>query len=186
LGETFKWVTNPDIGLTAHLTPRGKGSVLYVESLTTEHMVVCSVEGFADDVAFDYIVYGIRIGFEEISIVQTKQEESYIPSMAGHRKMYETYPDLRSYNSLERFKRMRTAMGITEPLDLSASSMLRDSIEEYSKSIHGSEDLDPEESARKEKEKRFLEYERRLDEEVLEAEKKNEEVMNLRSEEVRR
>jgi hypothetical protein len=167
LGETFKWVTNPDIGLTAHLTPRGGGSVLYVESLTTEQMVVRSVDGFPDDVAFDYIVYGIRIGFEELSIVQAKQEESYIPSMDGHRKTYDTFPDLRRYNSLERFKRMRTAMGITDPLDMSASSMLRDSIEEYDQSIHGSVDYDREATARRQEEERLLEYERRLDEGAL-------------------
>lgn len=56
LGDTFRWVTNPDIGLTGHLTPRGKGSVLFVESLTTEEMVVRSLQGFPEDVVFDYIV----------------------------------------------------------------------------------------------------------------------------------
>jgi hypothetical protein len=143
ISEICKWVTNPDIGLTAHLTPRGKGSVLFVESVTTEQMVVRAMDGFPDDVMFDYIVYGVRIGFEEVSIVQEKQEESYIPSMVDHRQLYARHPELRKYNTLERFKQMRIAIGMTDPVDLSASQMLRDSIEEYDVSIHGSEDKAP-------------------------------------------
>jgi len=75
LGETFRWVTNPDIGLTAHLTARGDGAVLYVESLTTEELVVRSLDGFPDDIAFDYIVHGLRIGFDDPWNVQSGQGE---------------------------------------------------------------------------------------------------------------
>ncbi|HUU95951.1 MAG TPA: hypothetical protein VM487_09425 [Phycisphaerae bacterium] len=136
LGETFKWVTNPDIGLTAHLTPRGKGSVLYVESLSTREMLVRSMDGFPDDIAFDYIVYGLRIGFEEVSIVQEKDREAYIPSMADHRELYERRPELRKYNGLERFGAMRAALGETGPLDLTASRALRDAIVEFDPAVH--------------------------------------------------
>ena len=55
LSETFQWVTNPDIGLTAHLTPRGEWSNLYVASLSTTEMVVRDVDGSRKG-AFDYIV----------------------------------------------------------------------------------------------------------------------------------
>ncbi|MFQ5806598.1 MAG: hypothetical protein ACE5I3_09125 [Phycisphaerae bacterium] len=136
LGETFKWVTNPDIGLTAHLTPRAKGSVLYVESLSTREMLVRSMDGFPDDIAFDYIVYGLRIGFEEVSIVQEKDREAYIPSMADHRELYERRPELREYNALERFRVMGAAVGETEPADLSAAYALRDAIVEFDPAVH--------------------------------------------------
>jgi hypothetical protein len=42
LGETFAWVTNPDIGLTAQVTPRGEWANLYVESVTPSELVVRS------------------------------------------------------------------------------------------------------------------------------------------------
>jgi hypothetical protein len=163
LGETFKWVTNPDVGLTAHLTPRGKGTVLFVESLTTEQMVVRAMDGFPDDVVFDYIVCGLRIGFEEVSVVQEKQEESYIPSMAGHRELYANHPELRKYSPLERFTGMRAGVGETEPLDLSASEALRSAIEEYDPAVHGASDDNrvDEERAKLEAERAWLKEQRR-------------------------
>jgi len=112
LGETFQWVTNPEIGLTAHLTPRGKGSVLYVESITTEEMIVKSYEGFPNDVYFDYLVYGLRIGFEEHSVVQEKDLEARIPDMSDHHAMYTRRPDLRQYNALERYTSMYASNGM--------------------------------------------------------------------------
>jgi hypothetical protein len=131
LGETFKWVTNPDIGLTAHLTPRGDCSGLYVASLSTTEMMVRELGGGTSGVTFDYIVYGLRIGFEEVTVVQKKEREAYIPSMDDHREMYAAYPDLRRYNALERFKAMPTASGSSKPLDLGASEALRSAIQEY-------------------------------------------------------
>jgi hypothetical protein len=145
LGETFRWVTNPDIGLTAHLTARGKCEGLYVESLTTTEMVVREQRDGVSDVVFDYIVYGLRIGFEEVSIVQDKvDEEAYIPSMASHRERYAKYPDLRRYNALERFKRMRAANGETQAVDLTAAHSLRDAIIEFDPAIHTIHRPDPE------------------------------------------
>ena len=81
LGETFSWVTNPDIGLTAHVTSRSPGGVLYVAEIDTKQIVVRSVEGFADDAIFDYLVYGLRIGFENTAVVQPKRDEAYLPSI---------------------------------------------------------------------------------------------------------
>jgi len=136
LGETFRWVTNPDIGLTAHLTPRGEPIPLAVVELTTEEMIVRAPNDAPDDLVFDYMVYGLRIGFEESSIVQEKEQESYIPSMADHRQLYERRPELKSYSSLERFKGMRSAVGQKEELDLSRAHALRDAIVEFDPEVH--------------------------------------------------
>ncbi|MCJ7754396.1 MAG: hypothetical protein MUP13_07505, partial [Thermoanaerobaculales bacterium] len=136
LGETFKWVTNPDIGLTAHLTPRGEPIPLAVVGLSTEEMTVHAPGNAPEGLVFDYIVYGLRIGFEESSIVQEKKQESYIPSMADHRELYERRPDLKSYNSLERFKGMHHAINPKAELDLSRAHALRDAIIEFDPAVH--------------------------------------------------
>jgi len=134
LGETFKWVTNPDIGLTVHLTPVGDPCVLYVVEKATNEITVRSRDG--SDCAFDYLVYGLRIGFEELSIVQEKEEESYIPSMADHRQLYERRPDLKTYNSLERFKGMHHAIEPKAKIDLRRAQALRDAIIEFDPAVH--------------------------------------------------
>jgi len=131
LGETFRWVTNPDIGLTAHLTPRGQWAELYVHSLTTSEMVVRSSDPMLTDVIFDYIVYGLRIGFEEVTLVRDKKNESWIPSMNEHRAAYEVEPELRSYNALERYKSMEETAGLRTTFDFSASQTLHDAIGEF-------------------------------------------------------
>ena len=137
LGETFKWVTNPDIGLTAHLTPRSEPVPLAVVELSTDKLVVRGPKDAASDIVFDYIVYGLRIGFEEQSIVQKKEREAFIPSMDDHRDMYASYPDLRNYNALQRYKNMYSKMGILSGIDFTSSSSLRDAIQEYDPAIHG-------------------------------------------------
>lgn len=138
LGETFQWVTNPDIGLTAHLTPRGAWSQLYVASVTPTELVVKSAGG-DPAAAFDYVVQGLRIGFEEVSIVQEKQRESYIPSMAEHRQLYAQHPDLRAYDALERFKAMPGAAraAASDSGDGAAASALKNAIHEYDPSVDG-------------------------------------------------
>jgi len=136
LGETFKWVTNPDVGLTAYVTPRGQAIPLAIVSLTTEELVVRGPTGTSPDVVFDYVVYGLRIGFDEISVVREKEREAYIPSMADQRRLYERRPDLERFNPLERFKAMREAIGKTEPLDLTASQALHDAVVEFDPAVH--------------------------------------------------
>ncbi len=137
LGETFKWVTDPDIGLTAHLTPRGDCNGVYVASLSTTEMTVREIGGGTSDASFDYLVIGLRVGFEEQSVVQEKEIEAYIPSMASHRELYAKHPGLRRYNALERFRTMRTAAGNNGPLNLSASEALRNAVGEYDPAVHG-------------------------------------------------
>jgi hypothetical protein len=136
LGETFKWVTNPDIGLTTHLTPRGQGSVLYAASLSTSELVVKSMAGFPDDIQFDYIVYGLRIGFEDVTVVQKKIEEARIPSMASHRKAIEEQPELARYTALSRWARMGGSDRATVMAGMTDARALVQQIEEFDPKIH--------------------------------------------------
>jgi hypothetical protein len=139
LGETFQWVTNPDLGLTAHLSPRGQAASLYVESLSTREMIVRAEEGTAPDAAFDYIVHGLRIGFEESSVVREKSAEAYLPSMVALEESYEQFPGLRRFNALERFKAMAAQTHGSDAMsfDLSAAETLRAAIQEYDPEVHG-------------------------------------------------
>jgi len=123
LGETFEWVTNPDIGLTVYLTPVGSWSQLYVAEKSTTELVVRSAGGDPDAV-FDYVVMGLRIGFEEASVVQEKRRDAPIPSMASVQARYRDEPQLRRYTALERFEVMRRDVGGPLPIDLSASEAL--------------------------------------------------------------
>jgi hypothetical protein len=96
---------------------------------------VRELEDGTSDVPFDFIVYGLRIGFEDVSIVQEKQEEAYIPSMAAHRERYQKYPELRQFSALQRFKIMRASL--SEPLpDMNSSEILRNSIIEFDPAVH--------------------------------------------------
>jgi hypothetical protein len=79
----------------------------------------------------NYIVYGLRIGFEETSIVQRKHGEAFIPSMASHRSLYADHPELRRFNALERMKQEHGRMGLEATSDLRASTALREAIHEY-------------------------------------------------------
>jgi hypothetical protein len=130
LGATFRWVANPDIGLTAQLTPHGDCNGLYVESLSTDELVVRELNGGASSAVFDYVVHGLRIGFEEASVVQEKTKEAYIPSMTPHRQLYERQPGLRSYNALERYKAMRQAAALPAA-DFARADALKAAIHEY-------------------------------------------------------
>jgi hypothetical protein len=136
LGDTFKWVTNPDLGLTAHVTPRESCNGLYVDEVSTTEIVVRELQDGSSDCAFDFLVYGLRIGFEEVSVVQEKEMEAYIPAMTDHRELYTRRPELRSYNSLERFKGMHQTVAKNAGLDLSRAHALRDAIGEIDPAIH--------------------------------------------------
>jgi hypothetical protein len=138
LGETFQWVTNPDLGLTAHVTPREECAGLYVESLSTTELVVRESGGGSSDAAFDYVVHGLRIGFEETGVVREKEIESFIPSMAQTRALYERRPEFRRYNALERFRSMATEVTGAEAVDLSNAEALRAAVQEYDPDLHGS------------------------------------------------
>jgi hypothetical protein len=101
--------------------------------------VVSGPEDGPQDLAFDYTVYGLRIGFEEASIVQEKEREACIPSPNHHRALYERKPDLRQYNALEPFRAMRAATGQIGPVDLSTSKALHDAIGGFDPAVHSVE-----------------------------------------------
>ena len=136
LGETFKWVTNPDIGLTSHLTLKNGWSILYQASLTTSELVVKSAPGYPDDVEFNYIVYGLRIGFEDTTVVQQKTEEARIPSMADHRKAIQEQPELARYTALSRYARMQDKTREAVQQNMKAATELLGKIEEFDPAVH--------------------------------------------------
>lgn len=131
LGETFKWVTNPDVGLTAYVSPRGETAGLFVESIGTDEIVVREASGGTSDVAFDYFVWGLRIGFEEMNVVKPKIREMYIPGMGGELALYQSAPELRRFNALQRHTSMAATSGVAASIDLSRAHALRAAIHEF-------------------------------------------------------
>ncbi len=127
LGETFRWVTNPDLGLTVHLTPVGSWSQLYVAERSTRELVVRSAGG-DPEARFDYVVMGLRIGFEESSVVQEKRIEAPIPSMASAEERYRREPELRDSTARARFEAMQRDIGEPPPTELSRSEALAEAI----------------------------------------------------------
>ena len=99
LGRSFAWVTHPEIGLTAHVTPRGARAELWVASVTPERLVVRGTDG----AAFDYVVYGLRIGYEQHSVLQPRRLDGRVPSPAFYDAYYAEHPEHRAFNAFERF-----------------------------------------------------------------------------------
>lgn len=123
LGPTFALVANPDLGLTAHLTPRGTAVPLAVESVTTGELTVRGPAGA--DVAFDYIVYGLRVGFEDLAVVQPKTREALLPDAAAIEASYGGRPDLGTFSAAARFRSMQGG----EPRDGTRADALRRAID---------------------------------------------------------
>lgn len=74
LPEHFGLVTG-SAGLTAQITPRGPvQSMLYVESVSAKRLVVKSSHPQDRDVKFDYLVNGVRLGFEDHQPVVDRPE----------------------------------------------------------------------------------------------------------------
>jgi hypothetical protein len=145
LDETFGWLTNPDIGLTAQVTPRD-ASILYVDSLTSEELIVRSAPGFLDDVVFDYVVYGLRLGFEEKPIVYSSETRAYLPRTDQWLAEYDRDPSLRRYSAIERFRQMAGAARGVDPesIDLSRSRELVARIPRFDPAIDGKKSHVPE------------------------------------------
>ena len=133
LGETFKWVTNPDIGLTVHLTPVGEWCDLYVAEKGTETLVVRSAD--SRGCAFDYIVYGLRIGFEDSTVVQEKKEEAFVPSMEEHRARVARQPEFGHFTARSRYAAERLSHGETTPIDESRARALLSAVHEFDPSV---------------------------------------------------
>jgi hypothetical protein len=126
LDPTFVLTANPDLGLTAHLTPRVEPVPLAVEAVSATDLVVRGPEG--SNVAFDYQVMGLRIGFEEMPAVAPKDLDSVIPRTATGEDVYAAHPELRSFNALERYKTIAHEVGRDVDPELKASARLRNRI----------------------------------------------------------
>jgi len=129
LGGTFELVANPDVGLSAHVTPIGDPVALAVVEKSTSEIVVRGPGGSSAE--FDYIVWGLRIGFESQSIVQPKSAEARVPAMDDHEAHYRADPSLRRFNALERFKAMRSGRTWDDSVDLAHAKQLLDAVGVY-------------------------------------------------------
>jgi len=104
--------------------------------VSTGELVVVGPPG--STAAFDFMVWGLRIGFEELAPVQAKEQEAFIPSMKDHRDRYAEDPSLRSFNALARFSSMeRTLRGLDKDveLDLGRADALREAIHEFDPAV---------------------------------------------------
>jgi len=70
LPEHFGLVTASE-GLTVHLTPRGQWLQLYVVELDTAQLVVREAQGKSG--TFDYLIQGVRRGFEQHEVIRSKR-----------------------------------------------------------------------------------------------------------------
>jgi hypothetical protein len=119
LDPAFALVTNPDIGLTASLTPRRSNVPLTIASLTSQELVVRSA-GPSDDVVFDFMVSGLRIGFETHPPIQDRVMEGPPHVRAD----FPTADEPQTQSALRRWSTVREAIGERSPLDLSRSDAL--------------------------------------------------------------
>jgi len=116
LGDGFARVTNPDVGLTAIVTPRDAAVPLAVAALSTGELVVRGAAGQADDVVFDYVVQGLRLGFERFEVQKPRTDAVPFPA--------EPSGPAPESSALARFVAMRSAMGDGPP-DLSRAEAMR-------------------------------------------------------------
>jgi hypothetical protein len=131
LDETFAMVTHPGIGLSAHLTPRETPALLYVESLTTTELVVRAAPDSPQDALFDYVVLGLRIGFENRSALQPRTGDAPVPWTGADERLYAERPDLRAYAPRARFARMDESAGRSAAEDVERATALRAAIGEH-------------------------------------------------------
>lgn len=121
LDETFAWVTNPDLGLTAHLTPRGASCTLHVEDVSSEVLTVATDDPACDTIELDYMVWGLRIGFEDLTPVQPKTRDAPIPSMTRHRTLGAQDASLRGFTARKRFEAIESELRGVDAASLDTS-----------------------------------------------------------------
>jgi hypothetical protein len=111
LDPTFALTTDPDIGITAMVTPRGAGS-LYVASVSTRELVVRSSAAPDRDLSFDYVVNGLRLGFENHPTIlpAVAFPTATVPSLEAASARLAAQPeDVRGSTPLARFTANRGA-----------------------------------------------------------------------------
>jgi hypothetical protein len=125
LGPSFALVTNPEVGLTAHLTARGAAAELFVESLTPHELVVRSAPDAARDAAFDFIVLGLRIGYEDAPVIVPRGADAPVPAAGHWDRVHAARPDLRDRTALARHRRMADDAGYPRTAAPSAAELRR-------------------------------------------------------------
>jgi hypothetical protein len=114
LDGTFALTTDPDIGLTAILTPRGGPGDLYVASVSTQELVVRSATTTGAPIEFDYLVNGLRAGFENAPVVVRNAPfpSAVVPDLAASEARLEGEPeDVRGSTPRARFSEAPGAKG---------------------------------------------------------------------------
>jgi hypothetical protein len=114
LAASFAWVTNPDVGLTAQVTPRGQDANLWVESISTDELVVRCDEPDCADTAFDYVVFDLLIGDEDYPVVQPRRVDAAVPPAGYYVSRRPDYP-MRAHSPLERYSKMESEVWGLEP-----------------------------------------------------------------------
>lgn len=59
------------------------------------------------EAAFDYIVHGLRTGYEDSSVLRPRRMDGSLPSSDSVERFYEQHAELRPCNALERFAAKR-------------------------------------------------------------------------------
>jgi len=120
LDPTFALTTDPDIGLTAVVTPRRARADLYVAAISPQELVVRSGAASAEGVAFDYVVNGLRVGFENKPVVleSGRLPSATVPTVEAAAARLAAMPeDVRASTPLARLsaERARSGAGPPEP-----------------------------------------------------------------------
>jgi len=126
LDPTFALTTDPDIGLTAIVTPRRPRAEVYVASVSTKELVVRSGAASAGEVAFDYVVNGLRLGFENRPVILPSDTfpNATVPNLdAAAAKLAAMPEDSRSSTPLSRLSAERASVGAGAP-DLAGTRAL--------------------------------------------------------------
>ena len=124
LDPTFAHVTNPDVGLTVQVTPRGTFANLYVTSVTTDELVVAGDDPNGRGVEFDYRVNGLRIGFEDVPIVRSREGDAPLPGKDELSALYAQHPDLTASSPRARFAAMARENGLLKVANATGAAAL--------------------------------------------------------------
>jgi hypothetical protein len=139
LDPTFALTTSPDIGLTAVLTPRGAWADLYVVSVSTSELVVATHDPQATGIAFDYVINGLRLGFENAPTVIPKDQfpnATVMPIEQARAQLAALPDDARASTPLARFSGQRADAIEAGPVDLTRTAALITAIDAPEQAEH--------------------------------------------------
>jgi hypothetical protein len=89
--------------------------------VSTSELIVRGPDGASTD--FDYIVYGLRVGFEALPIVQVKRDEAYLPTAATLAELEAGQADTVASSALARYRATHEVLA-GAPADLSRANVL--------------------------------------------------------------